>query len=67
MTKRSDRVPLPPAMGSTSRSGRSFGLSGPAAAPITSSNVRAVTLSSTDSPLESRNVRSVRSIPALRN
>ena len=62
--KRSDRVPLPPAMGSRSSSGRIVGWSDPAAAPTTSSSVLAVSRSRTDRPLESTSVAPVMSIPA---
>ncbi len=51
--KRFDSVPLPPAIGSRSTSGRSVGLSGPAAALTVSSSVSAVSRSSTDRPLQS--------------
>ncbi len=62
--KRSDRVPLPPAIGNRSTSGRSAGWSGPAAALTTSSRVLAVNRSMTDRPLESTSVAPVTSTPA---
>lgn len=61
---RSDRVPLPPATGSRSTSGRSAGWSGPAARLTTSSRLVAVSRSSTDRPLESYRVAPVISTPA---
>ncbi|CKT60544.1 Uncharacterised protein [Mycobacterium tuberculosis] len=65
--KRSPSVPLPPAIGSRSSSGRNAGWSGPAAACIVASSVRAVRRLSSDNPLESTSAAPAVSMCAVFN